>query len=130
MTSTSPAVTDEVDAVEDLLRPERLRDAPELDDRERAVALQVLAQDPHDEGLGDRQLSPHGRERKIFVRKKSVARTVMDATTTAIVVARPTPSAPAGGVQAVVAADHRDLEAEEGRLAEAVQDVVGLQATA
>ena len=46
-----------------------------------------------------------------------MARTATDAATTALVVARPTPSVPPRGPQADVAADGDEDEAEEERLA-------------
>ena len=67
------AVGRTVDGVEDDLLSEGLRDGAELDD-----------------GIAH----PIGRAMKSLERKKSVIRIVIEATTTATVVARPTPSAP------------------------------------
>ncbi len=50
--------------------------------------------EPHDRRLADRHWNPRCRTMKSFVRKKSDMSTAIEATTTAIVVARPTPSAP------------------------------------
>ena len=82
----------EVDLVEDAARAVRLENALEFDDG--APRGPVGPHEPHDRRLADRHLSPSGSTRKSFVRKKSDMRTTIDATTTAIVVARPTPSAP------------------------------------
>src|SRR5262249_34685528 len=82
----------EVHVVEHDLAAEFLRHAAELDDRGLGPGLE--ARDAHDGALGQAQLIPIGRVRKIFVRKKSVMSTVIEEMTTATVVARPTPSAP------------------------------------
>ena len=82
----------EVHVVEHALLAVGLGDVLELDDRSaRGVGRPDEA---HDGGLAERHWNPSGRTRKSFVRKKSDMRTAIEATTTAIVVARPTPSAP------------------------------------
>ena len=62
-------------------------------------------------------------ERKSCVSTESAIRMVIATTTTDVVVERPTPSVPPRVVHAEVAADHRDQEAEERRLADAGQEV-------
>ena len=57
-----------------------------------------------------------------MVRKKSETRIRIEARTTVLVVARPTPSAPPLRGQAVVAGDDGDEEGEEERLAEAAAE--------
>src|SRR5450759_5123637 len=86
------ALNDEVHRVEDAARAIRFDDALEFDDG-RAWGP-VGLHEPHGRFAERRHLSPSGRTMKSFVRKKSDTRTTIEETTTAIVVARPTPSAP------------------------------------
>ena len=75
----------------------------------------------------NQNFAPPARKRETLVRKKSETRIITEETTTAWVVARPTPSRAAANGQTLVAADGGENKAKDHRLGHALHEVGKLQ---